>query len=87
MIFDDDATCVMACAAGISKPRVRTVLQVAREIELTEKIASTPRRLGKPKCRIVDGCAVYAFPNSRVVRNPNHPRQHDQSREAATPSW
>lgn len=71
MISNDDlAVHVIACATGVSRPRIRAVLEIAEEIELTKRLTNMPMRIGKPECRMVDGCAVFAFPAARIVRSP-----------------
>lgn len=73
MLTGDEALAWIAYMAGVSKPRARAVLQVAREIELEnrmEKIAHPP---GRPQCRLVGGCTVIAFPSARIVRQPEPP--------------
>jgi hypothetical protein len=60
--------------AGVSKPRIRKILEIAAEIELDLKIADIQQRTGKkPLCRLVGGCAVYFFPHSRIVRRVESP--------------
>jgi hypothetical protein len=83
MIFDDDALEWICAVAGVSKPRARKVLEVAREVEFDLRIANLQKRAGrKPQCRIVGSCAVYSFPSSRIVRKPESQRQHEKTRGA-----
>jgi hypothetical protein len=63
--------------AGVSKPRIRKILEIAAEIELDLKIADIQQRTGK---KPVDSSAAAPFtpshiPASSVGRNPLRP--HD----------
>jgi hypothetical protein len=69
-MLPDEHIQTISWETDVSKPRIRKILEIAAEIELDLKIAEIQRRTGRrPPCRLVGSCAVYDFPQTRIIRS------------------